>query len=107
MIQLENTSVAPPALDDNLALQVAELFSVLADASRVKIITALRAGPQNVNMLAGAVGISPSAVSHHMRSLRQLRLVRPHKQGRQVFYSLDDQHVADLLQRVVEHVMHT
>jgi ArsR family transcriptional regulator, lead/cadmium/zinc/bismuth-responsive transcriptional repressor len=107
MIQLENPSLAPPALDDDLALQVAELFSVLGDASRVKIIAALGTGPQNVNALANIVGISPSAVSHHMRSLRQMRLVRPHKQGRQVFYTLDDEHVADLFQRVVEHAMHT
>jgi ArsR family transcriptional regulator len=93
-------------VDDSLALRVAELFGVLGDASRVKIISALRGGPQNVNTLADLVGISPSAVSHHMRSLRQLRLVRPHKQGRQVFYSLDDEHVADVLQQMLEHVIH-
>jgi ArsR family transcriptional regulator len=106
MIQLENLPQIAPTLDDDLALQVAELFSVLGDSSRVKIIAALRSGAQNVNTLANAVGVSPSAVSHHLRTLRQMRLVRPHKRGRQVFYSLDDEHVADLLQRVVEHVQH-
>lgn len=93
-------------LDAGLALDVAELFSVLGDASRVKILSALRSGPRNVNALAEITEITPSAVSHHLRSLRQLRLVRPHKRGRQVFYSLDDQHVAELLQRVIEHVKH-
>lgn len=93
-------------LEDRLALEVAELFRILGDASRVKILSALRGGPENVNALAQVVGITPSAVSHHLRSLRQLRLVRPHKRGRQVFYSLDDQHVAELLQRVIEHVKH-
>jgi ArsR family transcriptional regulator len=60
----------------------------------------------NVQALADTVGISPSGISHHMRSLRQMHLVRSHKQGRQVFYSLEDQHVEELFQRGVDHVMH-
>lgn len=93
-------------LDDLQAQHVAELFSVLGDSSRVKIIAALLNGPMNVQALADTVGISPSGISHHMRSLRQLHLVRSHKQGRQVYYSLDDQHVEDLFRRGVDHVMH-
>ena len=93
-------------LDDLQAQHVAELFSVLGDSSRVKIIAALLGGPMNVQALADKVGISPSGISHHMRSLRQMQLVRSHKQGRQVFYSLEDQHVEELFQRGVDHVMH-
>jgi DNA-binding transcriptional ArsR family regulator len=93
-------------LDDPTAQQVAELFSILGDSSRVKIIAALLPGPMNVQSLADTVGISPSAISHHMRSLRQMHLVRPQKQGRQVFYSLDDQHVEDLFLRGLDHVLH-
>lgn len=93
-------------LNDLQAQHVAELFSVLGDASRVKIIAALLNGPMNVQALADTVGISPSGISHHMRSLRQMYLVRSHKQGRQVFYSLEDQHVEDLFQRGVDHVLH-
>jgi ArsR family transcriptional regulator len=93
-------------LDDLQAQHVAELFSVLGDSSRVKIIAVLLSGPMNVQALADIVGISPSGISHHMRSLRQLQLVRSHKQGRQVFYSLEDQHVEELFQRGVDHVMH-
>lgn len=93
-------------LDDMQAQHVAELFSVLGDSSRVKIIAALLNGPMNVQALADNVGISPSGISHHMRSLRQLHLVRSHKRGRQVFYSLDDQHVEDLFRRGVDHVLH-
>ena len=88
------------------ALEIAELFSALGDASRVKIVAALMNGPMNVQSLAGAVGISDSGISHHMRTLRQMRVVRPRKEGRQVFYSLEDQHVADLFCRVVEHIQH-
>lgn len=93
-------------LNDLQAQHVAELFSVLGDSSRVKIIAVLLNGPMNVQALADAVGISPSGISHHMRSLRQMHLVRSNKKGRQVFYSLDDQHVEELFQRGVDHVMH-
>ncbi|MGB7093905.1 MAG: metalloregulator ArsR/SmtB family transcription factor [Anaerolineales bacterium] len=105
MDSIETTTYHNP-LDDLKAQHVAEFFSVLGDTSRVKIIAALLNGPMNVQSLADAVGISPSGISHHMRSLRQLRLVRAHKQGRQVFYSLDDQHVEELFQRGIDHVMH-
>jgi DNA-binding transcriptional ArsR family regulator len=93
-------------LSDLEAQRVAELFSVLGDASRVKIIAALLDNPMNVQALADAVGITPSAISHHMRSLRQMQLVRSEKLGRQVFYSLDDQHVEQLFLRGVDHVLH-
>ena len=93
-------------LNDLEAQRIAELFSVLGDTSRVKIIAALLGGPMNVQSLADAVGITPSAISHHMRSLRQLQLVRSLKQGRQVFYSLDDEHVEELFLRGMDHVLH-
>jgi DNA-binding transcriptional ArsR family regulator len=93
-------------VNDSEALQIAELFSALSDPSRVKIVAALLNGPMNVQSLAAVVGITESGISHHMRNLRQMRLVRPRKEGRQVFYSLEDQHVADLLCRVLEHIQH-
>jgi ArsR family transcriptional regulator len=98
---------SPPAsLTDDQALQIAEVFSALGDTSRVKIIAALLNGPMNVQSLAEWVGITESGVSHHMRVLRQLRLVHPRKEGRSVFYSLEDQHVTDLFLRIMEHVQH-
>lgn len=103
---IKNLNVEHTYLNDLQAQRVAELFSVLGDSSRVKIIAALLKGPMNVQALADEVGISPSGISHHMRSLRQLNLVRANKQGRQVFYSLEDQHVEELFQRGVDHVLH-
>jgi DNA-binding transcriptional ArsR family regulator len=102
------TKKSPPTiqLSDLQAQHVAELFSVLGDTSRVKIIAALLNGPMNVQSLADVVGITPSAISHHMRSLRQMQLVRSLKQGREVFYSLDDQHVEELFLRGMDHVLH-
>jgi ArsR family transcriptional regulator len=93
-------------LDEQTSAQVAELFRALGDASRVRILSALVDGEQNVSALAALVGISESAVSHHMRVLRQMRIVRGRKQGRMVFYSLDDDHVTDLFIRGVDHVRH-
>ena len=94
-------------LDENTASLVAELFGALSDTSRVRIISVLAKGERNVSSLAHAVGISESAVSHQLRGLRQLRLVRARKQGRQVFYCLDDKHIVDLFQRGLDHVLHS
>ena len=100
------TDNKPIALDERTAAQVAELFRALSDASRVRIISALAGCEMNVSALAETVGVSESAVSHHMRGLRQMRLVRARKEGRQVFYCLDDDHIADLYRRGLDHVQH-
>ncbi len=94
------------ALDPDMAASVAELFRAFSDPSRVRILSALVNGQVNVGRLARAVGISESAVSHHLRGLRQLRLVRARKDGRQVYYYIDDDHIVALLHQVVKHVQH-
>lgn len=93
-------------LDERAAAQVAELFRAFSDTSRVRLIAALAEGELNVGALAELAGISESAVSHHMRGLRQMRLVRARKDGRQVYYSLDDDHVVALFRQGLEHVRH-
>ena len=93
-------------LDERTAAKVAELFAAFSDTSRVRIIAALADCELNVSALAKVVGISESAVSHHMRGLRQMRLVRARKAGRQVFYCLDDDHVAALFRQGLDHVQH-
>ncbi len=100
------TENALPNLTGAQAFQLAELFRALSDTSRVRIIAALLEGEVNVSALAELVGISESAVSHQLRTLRQMRLVRARKQGREVYYSLDDDHVVDLFQRGLDHVQH-
>ncbi|MCC6188747.1 MAG: helix-turn-helix transcriptional regulator [Anaerolineales bacterium] len=97
---------ADAALDERTAAQVAELFAAFSDTSRVRLIAALVGREMNVGALAEAAGISESAVSHHLRGLRQMRLVRARKEGRQVYYSLDDDHVAALFQQGLDHVRH-
>ena len=97
---------AAPGLDEHTAAQVAELFRALGDASRVRIIAALVDGERHVGALAEVVGISESAVSHHLRGLRQLRLVRFRREGRSVFYALADDHVEALFRQGLDHVAH-
>ncbi|MBE2224311.1 MAG: winged helix-turn-helix transcriptional regulator [Anaerolineae bacterium] len=93
-------------VDEELAGQIAELFRALGDTSRIQIIAALTTNDMNVGELADLVDISHSAVSHHLRHLRQMKLVRTHKDGRHVYYSLDDDHVRDLFRCGLEHAQH-
>jgi DNA-binding transcriptional ArsR family regulator len=94
-------------IDETIANQTAELFAMLSDPSRVRIIDALlENGELNVSALAECVAMSESAVSHQLRLLRHARLVRHRKDGRQVYYSLDDEHVVELFQKGLNHILH-
>ena len=88
------------------AIPLAELFSALSDASRVRIISLLLDGEMGVGALAEKLNMTESAVSHQLRGLRQMRFVRARKAGRQVFYRLDDDHVEKLYRMGLEHVQH-
>ena len=88
------------------AIQLAELFSALSDASRVRIISLLIEGEMSVSTLAEELKMTESAVSHQLRGLRQMRLVRARKEGRQVFYTLEDDHVVKLYSMGLDHVEH-
>ena len=88
------------------AIQIAELFSALSDASRVRIISQLIEGEMSVSALAERLKMTESAVSHQLRGLRQMRLVRSRKDGRQVFYTFDDEHVAKIYSMGLDHVEH-
>jgi ArsR family transcriptional regulator len=83
---------------------VAETFRILGDPTRVRILDALGGGELCVCDIASLVGISESAVSHQLRSLRNVRLVRPRRSGRLVYYVLDDAHILELLRQAQTHV---
>ena len=83
---------------------LADLFRVLADAGRVRILHALNQAELCVCDLSDLLGVSPSAVSHQLRILRAARLVRYRRQGRRIFYALDDAHVARLVEQAMEHI---
>jgi DNA-binding transcriptional ArsR family regulator len=93
-----------PILNEHLAAHVAELFRSFSDTSRVRILSALVIEEMNIGALAAVVGISESAVSHHMRGLRQMRIVESRRDGKEVYYQVQDEHIIALFQQGVKHV---
>jgi ArsR family transcriptional regulator, lead/cadmium/zinc/bismuth-responsive transcriptional repressor len=91
-------------LDEHTAAHVAELFRAFSDTSRVRILSALTSQELNVSALAAEVGISESAVSHHLRGLRQMHLVQARRDGKEVYYRIDDEHIIALFQQGVNHI---
>jgi ArsR family transcriptional regulator len=93
-------------LKEHTSTHLADLFSALSDPTRLRMISVLLDGERNVGELAAQLAMTESAVSHQLRGLRQLRLVRSRKDGRQVYYALDDDHVTRLYRLGLEHVEH-
>ncbi len=93
-----------PILDEHTAAHVAEIFRAFSDTSRVRILSAIVKNEANISKLAKIVGISESAISHHMRGLRQMRIVRARRDGKEVYYTVDDPHIIALFQQGVRHV---
>jgi DNA-binding transcriptional ArsR family regulator len=83
---------------------LADTFRVLGDPTRVRILDALSGGELCVCDIATLVNISESAASHQLRLLRGMRLVRHRRDGRQVFYAIDDHHIIELLKQALTHV---
>ena len=93
-------------LQESTSSHLADLFSALSDPTRLRIISVLLESEMNVGDIAAQLAMTESAVSHQLRGLRYMRLVRSRKNGRQVFYSLDDDHVAKLYRMGLDHVEH-
>ena len=92
---------APPLLAG-----AANLFAALGDPTRLRLVAALAGGELCVCDLAAAVGLSESAVSHQLRVLRSLDLVRSRREGKRVYYVLHDDHVTTLFGQAIDHVEH-
>jgi len=95
---------ASDLLDDDVAVDLAELFRAMGDGNRMKIISVLMHHELCVHDIASLVDMTQSAVSHQLRGLRQMRLVKSRKEGRHVYYTLDDHHVQQLFQVGLEHI---
>lgn len=93
--------------DERAGQELAEIFRILADPGRLRLILALlEAGEFCVCDLAAVTGLSQTACSHNLRLLRSHRLVRYRKQGRNVYYSLDDAHIRILVDVGLQHLQH-
>lgn len=91
-------------VDDYTAEQLADVFKIIGDATRVKIIYALLQAELCVNDLSAIVGLSQSAVSHQLRTLRNSKLVKCRRVGQMILYSLDDHHIINLLSECLDHI---
>lgn len=89
---------------DELLFEIAENFKVFGDSTRMKIIAALLEGELNVSEIAAITNSTPSAISHQLRVLKQAKLVKGRKDGKAVYYSLDDDHVREIYQIGKQHI---
>ncbi len=99
--QADDSAVMP---DEELLYDLADLFKVFGDTTRIKILYALMAQELCVADLADAIGATQSAVSHQLRTLKQSRLVRAKRDGKNVIYSLSDNHVHTMLAQGMTHI---
>ncbi len=95
---------SPGSLSDRQLFDLVETFKVLSDPTRLKIAITLTNNELCVHDIASATDISESAASHQLRILRSLRLVKHRREGKQMFYSLDDHHIEKLIHVATEHI---
>ncbi|MEE0699908.1 MAG: metalloregulator ArsR/SmtB family transcription factor [Bacilli bacterium] len=91
-------------LDDDKVIDLSELFKIFGDSTRVKIINVLLNNELCVNDIADVIHANQSAVSHQLRILKQAKLVKYHKDGKTIYYSLADDHVEKIFRMGCEHV---
>ncbi len=89
---------------DSSAAELADLFRLLGDTTRLRIVLACVNAPVAVSDIAARLEVSPSLVSHHLRLLRAARVVTADRQGKQVFYFASDKHISRMLADMLEHI---
>ncbi len=98
---VEQVSVDMP--NEDLLYDVAELFKIFGDSTRIRILSALTQAELCVCDICTLLCMSKSAVSHQLRILRQSKLVRSRRDGKEIYYSLDDEHVQKIIELAIEH----
>jgi ArsR family transcriptional regulator, lead/cadmium/zinc/bismuth-responsive transcriptional repressor len=93
-------------LDGNTLIRLSDIFKTMGDPTRLRIIHALSTGEMCVCDIAAALGMEHSAISHQLRFLRNMRVVKFRKAGKEAFYTLDDEHVLRLFNEGLEHARH-
>lgn len=88
------------------AEELAEIFEALADPTRVRLVSALAEAELSVGELARLLAMSISAISHQLRLLRRLRLVKRRREGKRIYYALDDEHIASIYHCGLDHIRH-
>ena len=101
--QLDNL---PIELDEHTLFLVTQTFKALSDQTRVRILILLSQKECSVNEIANRLSLSQSTVSHQLRFLKQLRLVKFRREGTTIYYSPDDEHVLSILKQTIDHAKH-
>lgn len=91
-------------VNDHSIAQLADLFHLLGDQTRLRIVLACLPAPIAVGDIAAALDLSSSLVSHHLRLLRAARIVKAERQGKQVFYAAADAHISGVLADMLDHI---
>ncbi|MCB2102419.1 MAG: winged helix-turn-helix transcriptional regulator [Rhodobacterales bacterium] len=91
-------------LSDDEAVEIAEIFRLLGDPTRLRVVVSCLDEPRSVGDIAQSIGATPSLVSHHLRLLKALRLVRADRRGRNVYYQAEDDHVRCVIRDLRDHV---
>lgn len=91
-------------IEDNHVISLAEFFKVFGDATRIKILNALFSSEMCVCDIAALLGMNQSAISHQLRTLKQARLIKNRRDGKVVYYSLDDEHIKQIFDQGLNHV---
>lgn len=91
---------------EELILECAEFYKVLSDYTRLRIVCTLLKEEKCVSDIATEVGMNQSAISYQMKTLRQVHLVKYYRKGKNVFYSIDDDHVSSIINLTMEHLTH-
>ena len=99
---VERVKAAMP--DEDMLYDAAELFKVFGDSTRTRILSALFIEELCVCDIAEILGMTKSAVSHQLRTLRQTKIVKARRSGKEVFYSLDDDHISRIYKTAMEHL---
>ncbi len=99
---VERVKAAMP--DEDLLVDIAELFKVFGDSTRTKMLAALSESEMCVCCISAVLGMSVSAVSHQLRILRQSKLVKTRRVGKEIYYSLDDEHIGEIFKTALAHV---
>jgi DNA-binding transcriptional ArsR family regulator len=94
-------------LPENKVQQLADIFKIVGDSTRIKILSVLSREEMCVCDIAETLEMGQSAISHQLRVLRSARLVKFRKEGKEAWYSLDDNHVVDLLRLGLAHISHS
>ncbi len=98
------TRVREKMPQEEMLYDLAELFKVFGDSTRTKIIWALFEEEMCVCDIAFLLNMTQSAISHQLRVLKQARLVKPRREGKNIFYSLDDEHIGEILNQGMSHI---